>query len=107
MTNEDFEKRREFIIKQQAQFTVDMQRLREAQTQTDQVVNRLAAATLEGFKDVNAKIDALADSHVRLLDSHLRLTASQTRTDESIKNLVADVDRYFSKGSNGKSEDKS
>jgi predicted transcriptional regulator len=96
----------EFILEQQAQFTVDMQQLREAQTQTDQVVNRLAAATLEGFKDVNAKIDALVDSQMRLQDSHARLAESQAQTDESLKNLIAVVDRYLSKGNNSKTEDK-
>ena len=99
MTNEELEKRMEFILEQQAQFTVDIQQLRESQAQTDQVVNRLAAVTLEGFKDVNAKIDAL-------VDSHLRLSEAQARTDESLRNLIAVVDRYFSKGSNGNSEDK-
>ena len=106
MTNEEFEKRMEFILEQQAQFTVDIRQLREAQTQTDQVVNRLALATLEGFKDVNSKIDALVDSHMRLQDSHARLAESQARTDESLKNLIAVVDRYFSEGRNGTSEEK-
>jgi ABC-type transporter Mla subunit MlaD len=94
MNNEEFEKRMEFILEQQAQFASDIQQLREAQAQTEQLVNRLASVTLEGFKDVNAKIDALVDSHVRL-------TESQARTDENLRNLIAVVDRYFS---NGKSE---
>ena len=81
MTNEEFEKTKEFILQQQAQFTSDMQQLREAQAKTDQVVTqtveivgRLANGTLEGFKDVNAKIDALVNS--------------QIRTDETIKALT-------------------
>ncbi len=97
MTNEEFEKRMEFILEQQAQFTSDIQQLRESQAQTEQLVNRLAAVALEGFKDVNAKIDALVDSHIRL-------TESQSRTDENLRNLIAVVDRYFSEGRNGKSE---
>ncbi len=96
MTNEEFEKRMEFILEQQAQFTSDIQQLRESQAQTEQLVNRLAAATLEGFKDVNAKIDALVDSHIRL-------TESQSRTDENLRNLIAVVDRYFNEDRNGKS----
>lgn len=95
MTNDEFQKRSDFILEQQAQFTADIQQLREIQTQTEQLVNRLAAATLEGFKDVNAKIDALVDSHVRL-------TESQSHTDENLKNLIAVADRYFKEGSNGK-----
>jgi hypothetical protein len=50
-------------------------------------VARLANVTLEGFKDVNAKIHALVDS--------------QMRTEESLRNLTAVVDRYFSEGRNG------
>ncbi len=96
MTNEEFEKRMEFILEQQAQFTSDIQQLRESQAQTEQLVNRLAAVALEGFKDVNAKIDALVDSHIRLMES-------QSRTDENLRNLIAVVDRYFSEGRNGKS----
>jgi len=94
MTNEEFEKRSEFLIEQQAQFASDIQQLREAQTQTERVVAqtgeivaRLANGTLEGFKDVNAKMNALIDS--------------QMRTDEELRNLIAVVDRYFSEGRNG------
>lgn len=94
MSNEELERRMAFIVEQQAQFASDIQQLRESQTQTDQVVAqtgeivaRLANVTLEGFKDVNAKINALVDS--------------QIRTDETLRNLVAVVDRYFSEGRNG------
>ena len=94
MSNEELERRMAFIVEQQAQFASDIQQLRESQTQTDQVVAqtgeivaRLANVTLEGFKDVNAKINALVDS--------------QIRTDENLRNLVGVVDRYFSEGRNG------
>ena len=87
MDNEEFEKRMEFILEQQAQFSADIQQLREAQAQTDSVVARLANVTFEGFNDVNAKINALVDS--------------QIRTDENLRNLIAVVDRYFSEGRNG------
>ena len=107
MNNEEFERKMAFIVEQQAQFASDIQKLREAQAETDQivahtaevvgqtgeVVARLANGTLEGFKDVNAKINALVDSQIRLNEA-------QTRTDESLKNLITVVDRYFSKGKN-------
>ncbi len=101
MTNEGFEKKKEFILQQQAQFAVDMQQLREAQAKTDQVVTqtveivgRLANATLEGFKDVNAKIDVLVDSQINLSEA-------QSRTHKDLTNLIAVVDRYFTEGRNG------
>jgi hypothetical protein len=88
MDDQKFERRMEFIVEQQAQFTSDIQKLRDSQAQTDSIVARLAQATLVGFNDVNAKIDTLVDSQIRLADS-------QTRTDEELKNLIAVVDRYF------------
>jgi hypothetical protein len=98
MTNEEFEKKMEFIVEQQAQFATDIQQLRELQAQTAQVVGRLANVTLEGFKDVNAKIDALVDSQIKL-------TEAQSRTDENLRNLITVVDRYFTEGRNGGSKD--
>jgi len=88
MSNEEFERKMAFIVEQQAQFAVDIQQVQATQAQTENVVGRLANATLVGFNDVNAKIDALVDS--------------QIRTDETLRNLIAVVDRYFSEGRNGK-----
>jgi hypothetical protein len=94
MNNEEFEKKMSFIVEQQAQFAVDIEQMRQLQAQTEDVVGRLAHATLEGFRDVNAKIDSLVDSQIRL-------TEAQTLTDGNLRNLIAVVDRYFSKGHNG------
>lgn len=108
MTNEEFEKRMEFVLEQQAQFTSDIQQLRESQAefqaaqvrteqvvvQTVEIVGRLANGTLEGFKDVNAKIDALVDSQIRTDEKINALT-------DNLQNLTAIVDRYFTKDRNG------
>jgi ABC-type transporter Mla subunit MlaD len=115
MSNEEFERKMEFIVEQQAQFASDIQQLRESQARTEQViaqtgeivgqtgeiVARLANVTFEGFKDVNAKIDALVDSHIRLSESQFRTDANLSRTEEALRNLIAVVDRYFSEGRNG------
>ena len=65
-----------FIVEQQVQFASDIQQMRKVQeelqatqAQTENVVGRLAHATLEGFKDVNVKIDALVDAQSRLNES--------------------------------------
>ena len=102
MNNEEFERRMTFIVDQQAQFAADIQQMRELQAQTENVVGRLAHATLEGFKDVNAKIDSLVDSQIRLTAAQAHTDESLTRTDENLRNLIAVVDRYFSEGRNGK-----
>ena len=109
MSNEEFERKMAFIVEQQAQFASDIQQLREVQTQlqatqvqTEQVVARLANVTLEGFKDVNAKIDALVDAQIRLNEAQSRTDENVSRTDENLRNLIAVVDRYFSEGRNGR-----
>ncbi len=93
MNNEEFEKRMEFIIEQQAQFTADIQQLREVQAQTESIVARLANGTLAGLNDVNAKINVLVDSQINL-------TEAQSRTDENLRNLIVVIDRYFTEGRN-------
>lgn len=93
MNNEKFEKRKEFILEQHTQFAAGMRQLRQAQTQTERIVTqagetvgRLANGTLERFKDMNDKINALVDS--------------QKRTRQDLRNLIAKLDRYFSEGRN-------
>lgn len=132
MSNEELDRRIEFIIEQQAQFASDIMQLREAQAQTEQIVaqtsnvvaetsqavaetvhivgqtgeivTRLARGTLEGFKDVNAKINSLVDSQIRTDENVRRTDENVRRTDESLRNLVAVVDRYLSQGRNGQRE---
>ncbi len=115
MNNEALERKMAFVVEQQAQFAYDIQQLLEAQAQTDQavtrtaevvgqtgvVVARLANGTLAGFKDVNAKINALVDSQIRTDGKIESLVDSQVRTDETLRNLISVVDRYFTEGRNG------
>src|SRR5919197_1593629 len=121
MTDEEMQKTMRFILEQQAQFSVDIQKLQETQAQTEGLVNRLAAVSVKGFEETNDKIHALIDSHTRLIesqaktdnrvnaliDSHTRLmdsqarlsesqarlSESQVRTDEALRNLIGVVDR--------------
>lgn len=123
MTDEERQRQMDFILEQQAQFTVDIQKLQESQQAllemqagTEQIVNRLAAATSAGFQDLSVKINALVDAQLRtdesakdlnskisaLVDSQIRTEENLKRTDENIKNLAAIVDRHFSEGRNGK-----
>jgi uncharacterized protein YukE len=122
MNNEEFDRKMAFIVEQQAQFASDIQLLQESQAQlqgsqarTDQVVaqtaevvgqmgevvTRLANVTHAGFTEVNAKINALVDAQIRTEESLMRTDKNVANTDESLKNLIAVVDRYLS-GRNGK-----
>ena len=93
MTNEEFEKRKEFILEQRARFAAGMQQLREAQahtervvTETEEIVTRFENKTREGSKELNAKFNALVDS--------------QERTTQALRNLTAKLDRFFTERRN-------
>ena len=122
MNNEEFDRKMAFIVEQQAQFASDIQLLQESQARTDQVVaqtadvvgqmgevvTRLANVTHAGFTEVNAKINALVDAQIRTEENLMRTEEHLMRTDknvagtdESLKTLIALVDRYLS-GRNGK-----
>jgi septal ring factor EnvC (AmiA/AmiB activator) len=104
MTNEELEKKIEFIVEQQAQFTADIQKLQESQARTDQIVNRLATATLNRFEATDKQVDDIDERISALVDSQVRTEGNVKKTDENLRNLIAVVDRYFSEGRNGSSE---
>jgi hypothetical protein len=89
MTNEEWDRKVEFLLNQQAKFDADMEKLKEAQAATGQKLDRatenighLASFIHEGFgltlnlfKNTDAKIEALADSLrdlAALMDRHIR-----------------------------------
>jgi hypothetical protein len=100
--NEDFERKMAFIADQQAQFAIGMQELREGHAETQKahaetekaiaqaeaIVARLAYATLEGFKDTNAKINALVDSQIGMDDSYKRTEKSHRGIEEALRELI-------------------
>ena len=129
MNNEDFERKMTFIVNQQTQFAVDIDKLRQRQdkteesidrlvavhTKTEEVVTRLAYVTNEGFKEVNAKINALVNSQIALEDAHretekqLKQTSEKVdkvseavdKVSETVDKLSDTVDRYIRRGRNG------
>lgn len=60
---------------------------------------------VESQAKTDERLDALADSHMRLVDSHTRLAESQAKSDERLKVFVNIVERYISEGRNGASKD--
>ena len=105
MSNENIDKQMEFILEQQAQFTARMGQLED-------LVVRLARGTLERFEatdarvnDVDERISALVDSQIRTEENVKTTEANVKKTDESLRSLIAVVNRYFSEGRNGNSKE--
>ena len=99
MSNEEFEKKAEFIIEQQAQFAARIGQLEE-------IVVRLAQGTLDRFEATDKRINEVDEKIAALVDSQIHTEEIVKETAENIRNLTAIVDRYF-QGRNGKSDSQS
>lgn len=96
MSNEEFERQKEFILNQQAQFASDMVELKD-------LVGRLVRATLERFEAVDRRGDDFDVKIAALVDSQMRTEESIRNLTGDVRNLTAVVDRYF-RERNGRSE---
>ena len=98
MSNEEFERKMEFIVDQQAQFSAKIGQLED-------IVTRLGNFSLRRFEDIEEKTaERFRDTDEKfaaLVDSQIKLAEAQSKTDESLRNLIAVVDRYFSERRNG------
>ena len=88
MTNEEWDRKAEFLLNRQAQFDVDMEELKQAQkktekflAQTAEMISSCAAVLFESFKITDAKIRELNEF-----------------THREILNLNAKVDRHIDEG---------
>jgi hypothetical protein len=97
MADENIEKQMEFIIEQQAQFASKMGQLED-------IVVRLAKATLDRFEATDERVDDIDKRISALVNSQVRTEENVKKTDENLRGLIAVVDRYFSEGRNGNSK---
>jgi hypothetical protein len=109
MSNEEMEKKMEFIVEQQAKFAAEIEIQREVQATQGKrlsdaliavvgIVGKLAEAQVRMQESVNRLTEAQAGTEDRVI----RLTEAQTRTEERLNILISVVERYF--GGNGPAE---
>lgn len=110
MSNYEVQKRMEFIIEQQAQFTVNFQKLEESQRRfeesqrkTDEQIGRLEGAFVGPF---NLVIE-VQQAQKRTEEALAKLSISQANTDERLNSLILVVEKYFSGKQNGNQLDHS
>jgi ABC-type transporter Mla subunit MlaD len=89
MDDQELKQTMEFIVNQLAEFAART-------AQLEDIVTRLANASLRRFDDTDDKINALVDSQMRLTESQSRTDEQLKQTQESLRNLIVVVDRYFS-----------
>lgn len=103
MSNEEWERKMEFLLNQQAQFDADMIELKAAQARTKEALELAAenishlgsfihegfGFTMNMFKETNAAIkENTADIK--------ELKESQKLTDEALRKLITRLDRHLS-----------
>jgi len=101
MTNDDLERAIEFIVKQQGQFSADMQRLE----QNLGTVERNLGTAVTVLSELTKTQLRMAESEI-LRDNRIgELAKAQKRTDEAVaetndrlNSLIVVVERYFSNG---------
>ena len=95
MSNEEMDKKMEFIVEHQAKFAAEIEIMREVQAEQ---YNRLSNALI-GVVDIVGSLTRAqmrTDEKVSLLEeSFARLAQAQARTEESLKILINVVERHI------------
>jgi len=115
MNEEKFEKTIEFILNNQAQFTVDIQKLQESQKEGEKRVNVLERVCLNLYNASVEQKDAIAGQNqaiaeqtknINQLSADIReLREGQKETDERLNSVILMAEKFFS-GENGNSKKK-
>jgi cell shape-determining protein MreC len=100
----------DFIIEQQARFSVDIEKIQQSIGTLESVVTRLANASLNRLEENEEKIALLIDTQLRteqkiekLTDSKQKLSESQQTTDERLNAVIFMFEKFISR-ENGNSE---
>jgi predicted nucleic acid-binding Zn-ribbon protein len=97
MNNEQFERRMEFIVEQQAQFATDIQQLKEIQSTEAQLWREKHENLTDAMTTVVGIVGKLADAQQRT-DEHLSdLTTKQAETDDRLNVFITIVERFISR----------
>lgn len=123
MSNEEFDRRMEFFLNQQAQFDAEMQKLQESQKElhktteaTAEGLKELRTLVYEGFKISAERFEVVSRNfevvsekfnHIDALFSNTdakisALIDSQIQTEELVRNIGVKLDRHLNEDHNGR-----
>lgn len=102
MTDDEMQRKMEFIVNQQAHFAADIGRLEDSMVRLENslgqltgLVGQLASASLERFTSLEEKVSALVDAQIKtegnvstLAEKMITLAESQAHTDRRLDALI-------------------
>lgn len=99
MSNEELNKKMEFIVEHQAKFAADMEMMREAQaaeTAARKEEDQKLSGALGGLVDIVGQLARHQMEAQKRRDEEInRLTQAQTETSQSLKILINVVERHI------------
>lgn len=108
--DEKIQRQMNFIVEQQAQFSVDIEKIQQSIGTLESVVTRLANASLNRLEENEEKIALLIDAQLRteqkiekLTDSQQKLSELQQTTDERLNAVIFMFEKFISR-ENGNSK---
>ncbi|MEE8586460.1 MAG: hypothetical protein V3T83_16570 [Acidobacteriota bacterium] len=102
---EDWQRKADFLLEQQAQFHTQLLRIEEQHghtatqlTQLTDLVFKLGTFVAAQSEEFEKRHRAFEERQEAVEESHRKLEESQRRTDERLNVLINVVERYFSNG---------
>ncbi len=102
MSNEEMNKKMEFIVEQQAKFAADIEIMRQVQAADAKLLKEQDRKLSDALIAVVGMIGNLTEAQARTDESIKILTEAQARTDERLNIFINVVERHNS--GNGESE---
>ena len=96
MSNEEWQRKMEFLLNQQAKFDAEMYELKDAQAKTERTVDRAAQniSHLAGF--IHEGFGLVMNLFKETDEKFKEMAASSKETDAKIQALTAKMDRHLS-----------
>ena len=98
MDDEKLQKTIEFILDSQAQFTADIQELKELHKQSEKRIGVLERATVNLYNQVvktSESVDKLSENVSKVTEKMDKLTDSQIETDERLNAVILMVEKFL------------
>lgn len=91
MNNDDMQRKMDFIVNQQAQFSTDIQQLNELHAKGEERIGRIENAVLSLANHtvtLTERVTEIASAQIRLETRMAELAESQTHTDQRLNALI-------------------